>query len=127
VTGWDRIYREVDDGASHGDHAEIPARRALLTGVFLSAACLAAGLLLVFLRHEPRPDEAPKVDQMLRDLGSLRGVSLVYWGLLALAFTPMLRVLVMVGVYARHREWFMLAVSLIVLSLLAISVAVGTG
>ena len=116
-----KAYREVDAAASRGDHAEAPARSALLTGVFLSAA------LLVLVRREVRPDLPPPAKEMLRGLMLLRGSSLLYLGLLALAATPILRVVVMTGVYYRRRERFMLAVSLIVLFLLGLSVYLGAG
>jgi uncharacterized membrane protein len=128
MAAWlDKIYREVDAAASHADHAESPARRALLTGVFASAGILMVGLLLTFLQREPRPNEPPDILEMLRGLLVLRGVPLVYAGLLLLAATPILRVGVMVGVYCRRREWFMLAVSVTVLGLLAIGILLGTG
>jgi uncharacterized membrane protein len=123
----DRIYREVDARASKGDHAEGPARRSLLTGVFLSAAMLTAGLLVVWLRHEARPNEPPAMSGVVRGLLQGRGTCLLYAGLLLLAATPILRVLVMVGVYLRRRELFMAVVSIIVLGLLAVGVLLGSG
>ena len=44
-----------------------------------------------------------------------------------LAATPILRVVVMVGVYLRRRELFMAVVSIIVLGLLAVGVLMGSG
>ena len=64
---------------------------------------------------------------MLRGLPHLQSVALIYAGLLLLAATPILRVGVMIGVYFRRREWFMLAVSLIVLAFIAVGVMLGTG
>jgi uncharacterized membrane protein len=123
----DRMYREVDARASKGDHAEKPARRSLLTGVFLSAAMLAAGLFVVWLRHEARPNEPPELSSVLHGLLQGDGTCLLYAGLLLLAATPILRVAVMVGVYLRRRELFMAVVSIIVLGLLAIGVLMGSG
>jgi len=122
-----RMYREVDGEASHRDLAEGPARRALLIGVFSSAALLVAGLLILLLNHEPRPNEPPNLRRMLVDVVQFRGVALVYLGLLVLGCTPILRVAVMIGVYARLRERFMLVVSLIVLILLGIGILIGSG
>jgi uncharacterized membrane protein len=123
----DRVYREVDARASQGDHAEKPARRALLTGVFLSATMLAVGLLIVWIRHEARSNEPPALSEIMRGLQQGRGTSLLYAGLLFLAATPILRVVVMVGVYLRRRELFMAVVSIIVLGLLAVGVLMGSG
>lgn len=128
MTGWlERIYREVDAKAGRNDHAEGPARRALLTGIWASALLLIAGLLLALVRRETRPEAPPSVADLAAGLVQLRGVCLVYAGLLALAATPVLRVAVMIGVYARRREWFMVTVSAIVLALLATSLILGTG
>lgn len=123
----ERVYREVDAAASRDDHAEGPARRALLTGVLTSAGVLLIGLALAFLRQDPRPNEPPALLEMLRGLSRLQSVSLIYAGLLLLAATPILRVVVMIGVYGRRREWFMLAVSLTVFVFIAIGVLLGTG
>lgn len=123
----DRVYREVDARASQGDQAEKPARRALLTGVSLSAAMLAAGLLIVWIRHEARSNEPPALSEIGLGLQQGRGTSLLYAGLLFLAATPILRVVVMVGVYLRRRELFMAVVSIIVLGLLAVGVLMGSG
>ena len=123
----DRMYREVDAQASRADHAESPARRALLSGVFLTAAMLAAGLLVVWLRQEVRSNEPPALSGVVRGVAQGRGTCLLYAGLLVLAATPILRVLVMVGVYLRRGELFMAVVSAIVLGLLAVGVLLGSG
>jgi uncharacterized membrane protein len=123
----DRVYREVDARASRGDHAEGPARRALLTGVILSAGLLAAGLLVLWIRREARPNEPPPVADLWRGVVVGRGTAIVYAGLLLLAATPLLRVVVMLGVYLRRRELFMVLVSAIVLGLLVVSLWIGTG
>jgi uncharacterized membrane protein len=124
---WNRIYREVDARASRGDRAEGPARAALLFGVLLSALLLSVGMALVLARGEIRPAQPSDVADTIRGAGNLRGVSLLYVGLVVLAATPILRVLVMTGVYLRRHEWFMLGVSLIVLLLLCLAMLLGTG
>ena len=122
-----RAYREVDADASRTDHAEPSARAALLTGVLLSGSILLAGLVSTMLGGDARPDHPPHTGEIWRGVLRLRGSSLLYLGLLILAATPVLRVLVMAGVYLRRRERFMLTVSLIVLGLLAASMILGTG
>lgn len=124
---WNRIYQEVDARASRGDRAEGPARAALLFGVLLSALLLAIGLALVLVRGEIRPAQPGDVADTIRGAGNLRGVALLYVGLVVLAATPVLRVMVMAGVYLRRHEWFMLGVSLVVLLLLCLSMLLGTG
>jgi uncharacterized membrane protein len=124
---WPDVYSEVSADAGREDHAESPARATLLTGVGIGAVLLVTGLATTLLKGEPRPNEPPSIAEMLRGMTSLHGVALVYAGLLVLAITPMLRVCVMVAVYLRHREWFMFAVSVIVLCLLVLALKLGTG
>ncbi len=123
----ERIYGEVDARASREDHAEGAARAALVTGVSIGGALLVAGLILTLVRAEPRPNVPPGFSETFR--GALRGngVALLYLGLLAIAATPVVRVLVMAAVYLRRAETFMLIVSLIVLALLGLSLLLGTG
>jgi uncharacterized membrane protein len=128
MSAWlDNVYREVDAAASRADRAESAARRALLTGVFLAAGVLLLGLVLAFAQQDPRPNEPPAIAEMLRGLARPRGVAWIYAGLLLLAATPILRVIVMIGVYYRRREWFMFTVSLVVLGLLLVGLLLGTG
>ena len=127
MTYLDKVYLEVDARASKADQAEGAARRALLTGVFLSAILLVVGLLIVWLGHEERPNEPPVLASLLWGVAQGRGTCLLYAGLLILAATPILRVLTMVGVYLRRRELFMAVVSAIVLGLLAVGVLLGAG
>ncbi len=122
-----RFYKEVDARASRADHAEGVARRALLAGVILGAALLLAGMSVLLLERAPCPDVPPDRWAALRGISRLEGVALLYVGLLVLAATPILRVIVMTWVYLRRREWFMLAVSVIVLLLLSLGVLLGTG
>lgn len=127
MASWlNRIYREVDAEASRSDRAETPARRALLTGVFTSAAVVLIGLALMFLQGEPRPNEPPRARELIEGLIALRGVPLIYAGLLMLAATPILRVLALTATYLRRREWFMAGISLLVLLLLGLGVRLGT-
>jgi len=121
------MYDEVDARASRADHAEKPARSALLGGVLFSAALLAAGLLVTLLGRESRPNDPPGFVELVRGIAVFRGVSFLYLGLLILTATPILRVVVMLGVYVRRRERFMSTVSLIVLLLLGLGLLLGTG
>ena len=123
----ERVYRQVGAQAGKADEAEQPARRALLTGVFVSASLLAVGLILVWVRHEPRPNEPPAISEVIRGVIRGRGTCLLYGGLLLLAATPILRVIVMTRIYLRRRELFMAIVSAIVLGLLALGVLIGSG
>ena len=79
----------------------------LVTGVIVSAVLLAAGLLVFLLN----PNVA-------------RSGWLLNGGLIVLMATPILRVMVSVAEYVRLRQWFFVAVTLVVLAELSITVMV---
>jgi uncharacterized membrane protein len=84
---------------------EVQVGRLLHAGVFVSAGCLAAGLLLTLMRIA-----APAQHVLLTA------------GLVVLMATPILRVIVSMVEYARMRDWFFVVTTLIVLGVLAGSV-----
>jgi uncharacterized membrane protein len=127
MSPWNRIYSEVNARASRSDRAEGPARAALLAGVTLSGLLLISGLVALFLRGETSPNEPPPLCGICRGIVAFHGPSLLYAGLLVLAFTPVLRVIVMTVIYARRHERFMLIISVVVLSLLVAGLIAGTG
>ena len=127
MISWRRIYAEVDAKASRSDRAEPMARAALLAGMILSICLLVPGLVIAYLGHESDLNQPPTLKAMLRGITQFHGVSLLYLGLLALAFTPFLRVCMMLGVYIRRREWLMVLISSIVLFFLILGFVLGTG
>ncbi len=78
-----------------------------MAGVLLSAVLLAAGLFF-----------------WLWNPGALRTDWLLNAGLIALMATPIMRVIVSVAEYVRLRQWFFVAVTLVVLAELSITVGV---
>ena len=88
-------------------HLERHLGRILLSGVIASAALLATGLLLWLLNPV-----TPHGDQLLNA------------GLIVLMATPIIRVIVSVAEYVRLRQWFFVAVTLIVLAELTLTVGV---
>jgi uncharacterized membrane protein len=84
---------------------EIQLGKMLQTGVLTSAACLAAGLVLWMSGAFPWAAEA-----------------LLTAGLLILMATPILRVVVSLVEYARMRDWFFVATTLIVFGVLLATV-----
>ena len=100
----------------------------LLGGLILSGLLLLAGLVLVFVRQEPRPLGIPEAGfELLRHAVNGEGVAILNLGLLILLFTPALRVAVLVVGWSLERDWTFMAVSLVVLMLLGISLALGRG
>ena len=81
--------------------------RLLLAGVLSASACLAAGLMLSLIHA------APSIANGLLTLG-----------LMLLMATPILRVVVSLVEYARMREWFFVATTLIVLIVLFVTIGV---
>jgi hypothetical protein len=81
--------------------------RVLLAGVVSASACLAAGLAL-WLAHL-----APSIANVLLTAG-----------LIVLMATPILRVVVSLVEYARMRDWFFVATTLIVLIVLCVTITV---
>jgi uncharacterized membrane protein len=79
----------------------------LVTGVIASAVLLAAGLIF-----------------WLSNPGAPRAQSLLNSGLIVLMATPIMRVIVSVAEYVRLRQWFFVAVTLVVLTELSITVAI---
>ena len=81
--------------------------RLLVTGVVVSAVLLAGGLAL-----------------WLRDAAGASTVWLLDAGLIALMATPILRVVVSFAEYVRMRDWFFVAMTMVVLAELTLTVIV---
>jgi len=94
--------RATENGLSR---LETRLGRLLVTGVLLSAAALGLGLLIWLFSPS-----APAADLLLRI------------GLYVLMATPILRVLVSVAEYVRMRDWFFVATTLAVLTVLGFTI-----
>ena len=88
-------------------HLERQLGRILLGGVLTSALLLAAGLILWLLNP-----------------AASHGDWLLNAGLIVLMATPIMRVIVSVAEYVQLRQWFFVAVTLIVLAELSLTVGV---
>jgi uncharacterized membrane protein len=97
----------VTAGAESLGDLERQLGRLLIGGVIVSALLLAAGLAL-----------------WLRDPGGASTVRLLDAGLIALMATPILRVVVSFAEYVRRRDWFFVAMTMLVLAELTLTVAV---
>ena len=108
----------------------------LRAGVLLSAAIVAIGAVIFLLRHgleqpayhvfhgEPTPLRS--IGGILGATRQLRGRGIVQLGLLLLIATPIARVLFSVVGFARQRDWLYVAITLVVLALLAFSLLAGS-
>jgi uncharacterized membrane protein len=102
--------------------------RTLLIGLVLSGCLVGVGLALALLLGQPRPvGPPPSAPVLLRRAAGGDGTAWMELGLLALMFTPVLRVAVLaVGWWLAGEKRFS-AVALVVLGLLGLSLALGVG
>ena len=109
----------------------------LRTGVLLAAAIVAIGGVVFVARHaEPvsnyrvfqgEPAQYRTLPGIVREAASFNGRGLIQLGLLLLIATPVARVAFSAGAFAYERDWVYVAVSLVVLALLAYSLSSGHG
>jgi uncharacterized membrane protein len=100
----------------------------LLSGAVVSGALMLAGLMIVLVAQEPRPQAVPPgVAQLVRMAVAGNGTSMIDLGLLLLLCTPLLRVAVLAVGWMLTGDRRFAAVALIVLSLLGLSLALGIG
>ena len=112
----------------HVDRLARAVHRTLLTGLITSAVLLIAGLLVVFIKHQPRPVGPPiETSALFHRALNGDGVALLDLGLLALMLTPLARVFILGLGWSRERNWRFAAVAFTVLGLLAISLIIGVG
>ncbi|MDX6770933.1 MAG: DUF1634 domain-containing protein [Elusimicrobiota bacterium] len=109
------------------DPASVAVAAALKGGVTLALGLLAAGLAAAALRGQPLPTEAVELGRVLPLALAGDAAGLLSLGLLALLATPAVRVTVLAYQFARAREWRMLAVTALVLAVLAFSLLSGRG
>ena len=110
---------------------EILVSTVLRIGVLVSAALVAAGLVIhlarggtdpkIFAHFTRVPFDLEHLGGMLKGIAHLRGRSIVQLGLLVLIATPVVRVAMSVGVFVRERDGTYVVVTLIVLGALLFS------
>ncbi|NLX98509.1 MAG: DUF1634 domain-containing protein [Rhodopirellula sp.] len=102
--------------------------RTLVAGVVLSGTLLLVGLVLVFLRHQPRP-EGPPPGQGKLLVAALAGDGLAMLDLapLLLVVTPMFRVAVLAIGWTLEGDQRFALVALAVLRLLGVNLLLGVG
>lgn len=104
------------------ERAHRPVKRALAAGIVTSTAALALGTTLrlatghLDMRYVRPRDFASPMDLGLR---------LLALGILVLALTPALRILVLIVVWARARDWRFVLVAVLVAATLGASIALG--
>jgi uncharacterized membrane protein len=103
-------------------------QRTLAMGVVASASFLVTGLVLVFTRHEAAQNSGSfQLAATVSRAAHGDGTAVMTVGLLILMLTPVARVLVLGVGWLLDRELLFAGVAGTVLTLLAISVILGTG
>jgi uncharacterized membrane protein len=118
----------VAEAGNNSRHLQRWVHVVLLGGVILSGVVLAAGLGLVLVTHQPRPEGVPPtVGQLHWSAVHADGVATLYVGLLLLMLTPLVRVAALaVGWLLGGDRRFALAAA-VVLALLVLSLWLGVG
>ncbi len=110
------------DAAAESDELHKYVGYTLRGGIVLSACLLTAGLVV---RLASGIDDAPAARPWTFE-GDL-GFVLSTLGVTVLALTPALRVLALVVLWARERDWRFVAVALAVVATLSVGVVLGRG
>ncbi len=102
--------------------------RTLLVGVAATGSLLLLGLVLLFARHEPRPEAPPPGLRILLRLAfSGSGLAIIDLALLILMATPVARVAVLAIGWAAEGNRRFAIVATVVLVLLGLSLVLGVG
>ncbi|HEX9116011.1 MAG TPA: DUF1634 domain-containing protein [Anaerolineae bacterium] len=99
----------------------------LVIGLGISTVLLVLGLILEAVRGQPLPDATLDIGEAVRRILSLRPSGFLSLGLLALMFTPIVRVIGSVVVFIWERDRLYTLVTLGVLGVMIVSVLLGHG
>jgi uncharacterized membrane protein len=108
------------------DPVEALVARLLSIGTVASIALLAIGSVLLTIRGGSPLDAAPSLDltRMPGDLVAGRPDGYLWLGLMSAIVTPCARVLASLVGYARRRERAMILISILILAVIALTVAI---
>jgi uncharacterized membrane protein len=113
---------------NHIDRLAKAVHWTLLIGLVASGLLFIAGLLVVVVKNQPRPEGPPPAISVLFPLALTGdGVALLNLGFLTLMLTPLARVLILGIGWGTERNWHFAAIAFIVLGLLSISLVIGVG
>ncbi len=115
-----------DHVADESDRLHGQVQRVLRVGLGLSVTLMVLGLAVTLARGEHGEAQAVRLGDLLsRDIDP--GLALTASGILVLALTPAFRVLALVGLWWRERDYRFVAVALAVMATLGASVLLGKG
>jgi uncharacterized membrane protein len=100
-----------------------------LIGLLISAALLILGGVLMLTAHGSSHPQGPPpgLRSLLSQAGKGEGAAILNLGLLVLMLTPVARVVVLAAGWLSDRQWRFGLIALCVLTLLGLSIFLGTG
>lgn len=101
----------------------------LRIGVLLSAAVILIGLLLLMFTGTsgyPGTTYPTTLTAIFIGIGEFKPYAIIMFGLFCLILTPVLRVLVSLATFLKEKDYLYVAITAIVLIILAISFLIGT-
>jgi uncharacterized membrane protein len=105
------------------DNVERRVGHVLRIGVWVSAILMIAGLFItaIFPSSFNMPLISPTLGDLVTRLFSLKfdQVTVIYWGLILLMFTPILRVITALTGFTLEKDWRYMCISSVVLLMLA--------
>ena len=117
---------ELQSGRGDAPKAEgLLVQRLLRTGLALSVVLMGAGLVMQ-LSSGARLSHPVRMFEIAHAQVSA-GERVMAIGILVLAFTPVLRVLALIALWVKERDWRFVAVALTVAVVLALAIALGGG
>lgn len=118
-----------DVSAAGSGGLDLVVARILLYGTYLSVLLIAIGVVLMLAAGISPLDDAPPLDvsAIPADIVALDPAGFLWLGLLAVIATPSARVIASLVVYARGRDWQMVAVSVGIITVIATSVLLAVG
>jgi len=113
----------------HETRAGVPAdprvaraiSRLLLVGLFTAITLMLVGVILVAIRGAGSVGASSSITKLPHLLASLDATGFIDLGLLVLIATPAARVVALLVVFAKRRQWLFAGVSFAVLLILALS------
>lgn len=109
---------ETSGTATHDHESAAHARvgRTLQAGLVLSAALMAAGLLLLAIQGKNRPTRVIPLDRLVGQVARGEPGALLDAGIVLLFLTPLAGILMALAEYVRCRDWQFVIVALLLLT-----------
>ena len=121
------FFAQLDDAiqraARNAEDSTRAERVTLRVGVIVSAALLLSALIA--LVRSGAPNYAPTLTQLVDSLSAGDARSRLHLGLLLLCLSPLLRLILLAGIYARRHQWDLVLTVWVVIAAVALSFFLG--